>query len=119
VHTDNDGNASINYKLWLAGRPHADEFEYKWTLDMAQLGLDVGTGIIHVIPGDQPDDGIGIGVATERGDLDAFIVSLREVVEISKRMGVNVGLEPIENQLVATADQTLRVGSLRLHCQFE
>ncbi|NKE59000.1 class IV adenylate cyclase [Lentzea sp. PSKA42] len=27
VRTDNDGNASINYKLWPAGRPHADEFE--------------------------------------------------------------------------------------------
>lgn len=27
VRTDDDGNASINYKLWPVGRPHADEFE--------------------------------------------------------------------------------------------
>ncbi|MDX8033418.1 class IV adenylate cyclase [Lentzea sp. BCCO 10_0856] len=27
VRTDNEGNASINYKLWPAGRAHADEFE--------------------------------------------------------------------------------------------
>lgn len=27
VRTDNDGNASVNYKLWPTGRPHADEFE--------------------------------------------------------------------------------------------
>lgn len=27
LRTDDDGNASINYKLWPAGRSHADEYE--------------------------------------------------------------------------------------------
>lgn len=81
----------------------------EWTIACIGLAADVGAPVLHVIPGDQPDVGTGLGAVSEPGDLDSFIGSLREVVGAAEGTGVVVALEPIVNQLVETTDQTLHV----------
>lgn len=81
----------------------------EWTVGVAQLAADIGVDLIHVIPGDQPDVGTGLGAIGEPGDLDSFVSSLIEVVERSQALGVTVALEPIVNQLVSTTDEALAV----------
>jgi len=77
-------------------------------VDLARIARDIGATVIHVIPGDYGDDVLGeIGAP---GDLDAFITSLRRIVEQTEPLGIAVGLEPIVNQLVndtAGAQQVL------------
>lgn len=80
-----------------------------WTVGCVELASDIGATVLHVIPGDQPDVGDGLGIAAEPGDLDSFITSLTEVVEAGSRVDVVVALEPIVNQLVSTTDQALAV----------
>lgn len=96
-----------------AGLASADEDTRRaavlWTIGCLDLAADVGASVVHVIPGDQPDVGNGLGVATERGDLDAFLRSLREVVAAAEERGLVAALEPIVNQLVSTTDETVHV----------
>lgn len=80
-----------------------------WTAACLQLATDVGAAVLHVIPGDQPDVGTGLGVVGDPGDLDGFIDSLRQVVAAADGTGVRVALEPIVNQLVSTTDEALHV----------
>lgn len=80
-----------------------------WTVGCIELAGDIGAPIIHVIPGDQPDVGDGLGIAAEPGDLEAFVTSLTEIVTAGARLGVVVALEPIVNQLVSTTDQALEI----------
>ncbi|MFY0409763.1 sugar phosphate isomerase/epimerase family protein [Solicola sp. PLA-1-18] len=80
-----------------------------WTVGCIQLASDVRAPVVHVIPGDQPDLGTGLGVASEPGNLHAFVASLREIVDAADGTGVVVALEPIVNQLVSTTDQTLAI----------
>lgn len=80
-----------------------------WTLGCVQLAADVGADVVHVIPGDQPDVGNGLGVVSEPGDLPSFISALNEVVKGAEGSGVKVALEPIVNQLISTTDEALEV----------
>lgn len=80
-----------------------------WTIGCIDLARDIGAPVLHVIPGDQPDVGDGLGVAAEPGDLDSFVTALTAVVAAGSRVGVVVALEPIVNQLVSTTDQALAV----------
>lgn len=79
-----------------------------WTLDLAKISVDLGAPLIHVIPGDEPGDSL-LGVAGARGEISAFVDSLRRIVEGAAPLGVAVGLEPIVRQLVATTDAALEV----------
>lgn len=80
----------------------------KWTADLTKISVDLGAPLIHVIPGDEPDDSL-LGRAGTRAQVPLFIDSLRAVVERSSGLGVAVGLEPIVRQLISTTDQTLEV----------
>lgn len=88
--------------------PDARAEAVAWTLDLARISVDLGAPLIHVIPGDEPGDSL-LGVAGARGEIPAFVDSLRRVVEGSQALGVAVGLEPIVRQLVATTDGALDV----------
>lgn len=78
-----------------------------WTVDLAKISVDLGAPMIHVIPGDEPD-GL-LGEAGVRGEVPAFIDSLRAIVEQAQNLGVVVGLEPIVRQLISTTDQALDI----------
>ncbi|GAA2642820.1 sugar phosphate isomerase/epimerase family protein [Paractinoplanes durhamensis] len=80
-----------------------------WTIALLDLAVDVGAPVVHVIPGDQPDVGTGLGAVSDPGDLPSFVTSLRELVAAAGARGLTLALEPIVNQLVATTDQTLAV----------
>lgn len=98
------------HRAGLASPTDADRAEaVEWTIACIRLAEDVGAAVLHVIPGDQPDLGNGLGVTSEPGDLDAFVDSLKAVVAAAEGSGVIVALEPIVNQLVATTDQALAV----------
>ena len=79
-----------------------------WTVELAKISVDLGASLIHVIPGDEPDDSV-LSSGTSRGDVPAFIASLRAIVEQTQSLGVTVGLEPIVRQLISTTDQALDV----------
>lgn len=95
------GLASPDAQTWAAA--------VAWTIGCIELADDVGAPLIHVIPGDQPDVGDGLGTVSEPGDLDSFVAALTEVVAAGSRLGIIVALEPIVNQLVSTTDQALVV----------
>lgn len=98
------------HRAGLASTEEATRREaIEWTVGIGQLAVDVGASIIHVIPGDQPDTGTGLGIATEPGDFESFVESLREVVKRVNELGVIVALEPIVNQLISTTDRALEV----------
>ncbi|WP_449279072.1 sugar phosphate isomerase/epimerase family protein [Leucobacter sp. GX24907] len=79
-----------------------------WTLDLAKISVDLGAPLIHVIPGDEPGDSL-LGVAGARGEMSAFVDSLRRIIDGTRSLGVAVGLEPIVRQLVSTTDAALEV----------
>ncbi len=98
------------HRAGLASPTETDRTDaVEWTIDCVRLAVDVGASVLHVIPGDQPDVGTGLGTVSEAGDLDAFVRSLAEVVAAAADTGVVVALEPIVNQLVSTTDQALEV----------
>lgn len=77
-----------------------------WTVDLARVSVDLGAPLIHVIPGDEPGDGV-LGQAGAAGEVAAFVDSLQQVVEQAEPLGVTVGLEPIVRQLISTTDAAL------------
>lgn len=79
-----------------------------WTLELARISVDLGAPLIHVIPGDEPEDSVFTS-RKPRGDVAAFLESLTMLVEQTAPLGVVVGLEPIVNQLISTTDQALDV----------
>lgn len=79
-----------------------------WTIDLARISVDLGAPLIHVIPGDEPSDSL-LGQGGARGDVAAFVDSLRQIVAKANDLGVAVGLEPIVRQLIATTDSALDV----------
>lgn len=98
------------HRAGLASPVESDRREaVDWTIACVALAVDVGAAVVHVIPGDQPDLGNGLGAVGDPGDLDCFVASLRTVVEAAAGTGVTVALEPIVNQLVSTTDEALEV----------
>ncbi|WP_158088223.1 sugar phosphate isomerase/epimerase family protein [Kocuria massiliensis] len=79
-----------------------------WTIDLAQKSVDLGAPLIHVIAGDAREDS-GLGTGGVAGETNAFIESLKQVVDQCSSLGVAVGLEPIVGQLISSTDETLKI----------
>lgn len=93
-----------------AGLAAADDAQRReaidWTVALARHAHDLECPVLHVIPGDE-EEGSQLGMAGGPGDRAAFVSSLRELVERIAPLGIQVGLEPIVNQLVSTTDDML------------
>lgn len=82
----------------------------EWTIALARHGHVLECPVIHVIPGDEAE-GSQLGVAGGPGDRDAFVESLRDLVQRVTPLGLRLSLEPIVNQLVSTTDEMLAMAS--------
>ncbi|MGC4933409.1 sugar phosphate isomerase/epimerase family protein [Gordonia sp. DT30] len=69
----------------------------QFTQDMMDFAVDVGTDIVHVIPGEHSTS------------IPLLVDSLRRGVDAAAQRGVTLALEPIVNQVIGTADQTAAV----------
>lgn len=78
------------------GAPDEDRRQaaVRWTTELIRLAVDIGTDVVHVIPG-------------EGAELQALYRSLETAVTEAERLDVKLALEPIVNQAISTTEGAL------------